>query len=452
MNGQPTRLEPYQLRFLNDKSYFRHITKARQIGFSTIIAGEVLHSLLTRSAYEANVVSINQREAASKVTIARNLYHSIPNALTRGEHPIKPDRPWNDSNFELAFNVPPATSIFVSQPASAAIRGGHKDIYFDESAHIRDMRKLYQASLPAISRGDARISMVSTPLGESGLFWEIGTKALDYPEYSRHVVPWWECGQFVREGLYEEALALAVRIGDPRQRVLKYGTDKIIAIMRGFGPDMDSFITEYEATYVDESDSYFPSELIVNATNYDLTVWDHIPKDYDPLGWVSIGVDLAKKHDKTVFTVVEHYDEDGQSIARVIFVKETSAPYDAQFEELRLLAHRVGARRVSIDETGPGTMFVEKARRSDGIPNSEGIIFTNSKKEHWATTFKGDLQRKKVELIPHRTLFAQIHEIERTKTEANFYRFSGRYHDDYFWSLMLALYGKGRRKFSVTSL
>jgi hypothetical protein len=36
----------------------------------------------------------------------------------------------------------------------------------------------------------------------------------------------------------------------------------------------------------------------------------------------------------------------------------------------------------------------------------------------------------------------QIHGIKRTKTENNFFKFSG-VKDDYFWSLMLALYGEG---------
>jgi phage FluMu gp28-like protein len=149
----------------------------------------------------------------------------------------------------------------------------------------------------------------------------------------------------------------------------------------------------------------------------------------------------------------EDPDAKDKTIARQVLVKVTTAPYEAQFEELRALAKQTGARRVTIDETGPGTMFVEKAKRPDGIPNAEGIVFTNAKKEMWATTFKSDMQRRKVELAPNREFLLQIHEIERSKTESNFYRFEGRgAHDDMFWSAMLGIYGKGRKKFRITTL
>jgi hypothetical protein len=74
---------------------------------------------------------------------------------------------------------------------------------------------------------------------------------------------------------------------------------------------------------------------------------------------------------------------------------------------------------------------------------SEGVVFTQAKKEGWATTFKGDLQRGLIHYPPQQELMKQIHGIRRTKTENALYKFSGK-QDDYFWALMLALYGEGR--------
>ena len=81
LNGEPTRLEPYQVRFLNDQSDFRLVNKSRQIGFSTVIAAEAVTKAIVKRAYKANFVSINQTEASDKIEIARNLYHSIPDAF-----------------------------------------------------------------------------------------------------------------------------------------------------------------------------------------------------------------------------------------------------------------------------------------------------------------------------------------------------------------------------------
>ena len=67
LNGVPTKLEPYQVNFLRDRSDFRLVNKSRQIGFSTIIGAEAFVNMMTRQSYKANVVSINQTEASDKV-------------------------------------------------------------------------------------------------------------------------------------------------------------------------------------------------------------------------------------------------------------------------------------------------------------------------------------------------------------------------------------------------
>jgi len=440
LDSQPFRLEPYQIRFLNDKSLFRIVNKSRQIGFSTIIGGETAATACTRSSYKANIVSINQKEAADKIEIAGNLYHSIPDHFKETDPPLKPVL-WTNANDEISFHRPPHTSSIVSQPASSAIRGGKKDIYFDEFAHIRDAKKLYNAAIPATTRGNSRLTIISTPLGQSGMFYDIMSDANAYPQYSRHSVPWWECSAMVPPELYEEALAMAADIPDSEARVRKYGTDKLIAIYEGFGGDLIGFQTEYEATFADETTSYFTWELIVNCTDSELPVWREWDHHYEPTGFISIGIDLAKERDQTVFTVVEHDEDSGEK--KVLFTRATQEPYNEQFEYMKSLIVATKADRVTIDQTGVGQKFVEDAKRLLNGVNIEGVVFTNAKKESWATRFKGDMQVGAVRWPDIQDLRKQIHGIRRTKTESNFYKFSGKA-DDYFWSLMLALYGEGR--------
>ncbi len=439
MDGQPFHLEPYQVRFLNDHSIFRLVNKSRQIGFSTIIGGETVHKAAVNPAYKANIVSINQKEAADKITIAGNLYHSIPDSFKETVPVLKPVL-WTNATDEISFHRPPATSSIISQPASAAVRGGRKDIYFDEFAHIRDAVKLYRAAMPAITRGDSRLTIISTPLGQSGLFYDIASNEQAYPQYSRHAVPWWECSAMVKPELYGEALALAHLIDGSEDRVLKYGTDKLHVIFDGFGGDLIGFQTEYEATFADETTAYFTWDLIVNCTDSELKVLREWNPNYESEGYISIGVDLAKERDQTVFTVVEHLD-DGKK--RVLFTRNTQADYNEQFDYLTVLVKATRANRVTIDQTGVGQKFVEDAKRLITGTNVEGVVFTNAKKEKWATTFKGDMQMGNVSWPDISDLKRQIHGIQRTKTETNFYKFSGK-SDDYFWSLMLGLYGEGR--------
>lgn len=443
LNGEPTRLEPYQVRVLNDLSPFRIVNKARQIGLSTVIAAEALHGIATKQNVKYNVISINQKEASDKIDIARNLYHSLPDELK--EMGLKPVM-WTDSENELSLHKPPHTSTLLSQPASAAVRGGRKDIIFDEFAHVRDAKKLYQAAMPAITRG-GRMTIISTPLGQSGLFYEICSDEAAYPQYSRHNIPWWESSAHVKPGYWQEALAHAADLNDPKLRVRTYGSDILQAIWDGFGGDTQSFVTEYEATFVDETTAYFPWELIQSCVDDDgCPIWKDIPPGWEPTGQVSIGVDLAKERDESVFTVVEHFNMPDGVHKFVRFVYATQEDYDKQLDYLFTLAKKVKASRVSIDQTGVGQVFVEQAKRRAGeLPGCavEGIVFTNSNKERWATRFKGELQSRTAHLSRLTQLTRQVHGIQRTKTESNFYKFSGP-RDDYFWSLMLAYYGDGR--------
>lgn len=410
-----------------------------------MLSVENLHSLATKTNYKSSIVSINQDEASDKVDVARMMYYSIPDEVA--PLGLKPPLYINAAD-KLALHAPPHTSEMHSQPASAAIRGGSKDVYFDEAAHIRDFSKLYHAGLPAISRGNKRLTIISTPLGQSGLFYDIATDVDAFPQYSRHSVPWWEYSGFVKPGYYEEALAVCPEI-DTVERVERFGTEKFKSIYEGFGGDIQSFQTEYEATFVDELSAYYPWSLILEATDDRLPIWRTIPNYWEPEGDISIGVDLAKVKDESVFTVVEHInygsEEEPDLHHYVRHVEATQDDYDRQWERIKTLIRLSGATRVTIDKTGLGQVFVEKAQKDEDVSGAriEGVVFTNQLKEQWATSLKGSLQANTIHWPRIHDLMRQVHGIQRKKTEAGFYKFAGK-RDDYFFSLCLALYGEGR--------
>lgn len=413
--------------------------KTRQIGISTIIACEGIHAAATRSGYAANYISINQEEAKDKINIARQLYHSMPDELL--DSGLKPVI-WADAEDTIAFHGPPHTSTLISKPASSAVRGGKKDIYFDEAAHIRDFHKLYQAAMPAIIRGEGRISIVSTPMDEAGLFYDIATNEGEYPEYSRHVVPWWEASIMVREDALEAAMAHAPTM-DTKSRVEAYGNQKIKSVLKGFGQDIMGFQVEFECTFVDEMTAYYPMDLINSvvdsALGYEFFPTG-IPANWQPTGSILLGVDLAKERDYSVFIVVEAVEIEGIVHKYVRWVHATQENYEAQGQFLIDLVRQIKPSRVSIDKTGVGNVLYEMLSKHFV---AEGVVFTQKKKEDWATRFKGDLQKQTVHFPSIHELIQQTHGIRRTKTENALYKFSGK-KDDYFWALMLALYGEDR--------
>lgn len=366
-----------------------------------------------------------------------------------GFKPIK----YTDAKDKLSFHMPPYTSTITSKPGTSAIRGGKKDMYYDEAAFIKEFKELYQAGLPAITRGEGRVTVVSTPFGESGLYHELWNE----DKWSHHKVPWWESRFMVRGAILpdgtpnyepvEEATALAPEMGTI-ERVDRFGSEKLQDILHsGLRDDLIAFQTEYECMFVDEAEAYFPWDLVMSCKDNRLPVWSHWPDGYEWNGdGLAIGVDLAKERDSTVFTVVGHYTEDDIPKAKVLYTYETQADYADQFVALQKLVVKTRARRVSIDATGPGQIFYERASREGlGKPVMiEGINFTNAKKEEWATQFKAALQDEHVKFPNNKKLLEQIHGIKRTKTANNFFKFAGE-KDDYFWSLMLAMYGNGTR-------
>lgn len=425
------------------------------MGFSTLIALETTHASNTRRNYNANIVSTTQEEAAEKLLTGGMLWASIPVEFeSLGFKPIK----YTDAQDKLSFHMPPFTSIVTSKPGTSAIRGGKKDMYFDEAAFIREFEVLFQAALPAITRGSGRVTVISTPYGQSGLYHELWQE----PKWSHHMVPWWESRFMVKDGIVNgksnydavnEAISKAPEM-PTLERVEAFGSEKLKDILHiGARDDLIVFKTEYECQFVDEAEAYYPLELINTCKVSRLRPLKNFPKGYEAKGDIAIGVDLAKKRDETVFTVTDHYVIDGFAYVDVVFVYATQIDYESQFQELKALVKASNARRVSIDETGPGQMFVEKAQR-EGLGQyvlTEGITFTNAIKETWATQFKGALQERSVFYPAHTELIAQIHGIRRTKTVSNFFRFAGD-PDDYFWSLMLSMYGEGRRPVRFSTL
>jgi phage FluMu gp28-like protein len=398
-----------------------------------------VHSACTRSRYLANIVSVNQEEASDKLRAASALWASIPDELIPfGWKPMK----YRDAEDALAFHDAPDTSTIISKPGTHAIRGGAKSVYFDEAAFIEKFQQLYQAGVPAAIRGDNRITVISTPLGESGLYHEIVSDRDKFPTYSIHVIPWWESRYMVREDALEDALALAPTMGT-EERVNMFGNDKLkLEIFKAV--DLQTFQTEMECMFVDETEAFFPWDIVTKAKSESLTndrFFDRKAGDE-----ISIGVDLAKKRDQTVFTVVQHVDnpKEGEPSWLIRYVYQTQAPYDEQFDRLKKLVEETGAKRVSIDETGVGAIFVERAKKEGLGPRTrvEGIVFTHDRKEKWATRFKADIQQGRGAYPAHAELMRQIHGIRRKKSETGFYRFTGE-PDDIFWSMQLGVYGEG---------
>lgn len=246
----------------------------------------------------------------------------------------------------------------------------------------------------------------------------------------------------VKDGYLAEAIAEAPRLSTA-ERLARYGNQKILSVRKGFGQNEMGFKVEFECQFVDEMAAYYPMDLIASAVD-NTPEYEYfpqgIPAGWQPQGSVLLGVDLAKERDYSVFIVVEAIESEGIVHKYVRWVHATQEPYAIQGQYLVDLVRQIRPSRVSIDKTGVGNVLYETLSK---YFVAEGVVFTQKKKEDWATRFKGDLQKQTVHFPNISELIQQTHGIKRTKTENALYKFSGK-KDDYFWALMLALYGEDR--------
>lgn len=425
-DDDPLTLEAYQLAFLRNRNKFRWVNKSRQVGYSFVFACEAMARCHLRNQHNAIFVSYNLDDAKEKILIARQIHESLPLAFQK--------RLVVDSKTELAFESNGAqknVSRILSQPSKAP-RGKKGDIYLDEIAHYLNDRAIYTGSTALILRSGGQVTGASTPLGRRGIFWEIATQELrPYPRYTRQSVPWWLCSKFCLDTKRAAREADSMPTAD---RVAMFGTPDIIDQFDSL--PIDDFQQEYECSFVDESYSYYPYELILPCTIDDMSVAEDISDLKRPEGRLVAGYDVGRTRDASELMVFEEMN--GRFTLRLM-MSFVQVPFSRQESELRRLLGAVPIARLSIDRNGIGMNLAENLSRE--FPQVVGETFTNASKERWATDVKILMQRRDLAIPRHRELVSQMHSIRRRVLQSGAVQFEGgdgKHHADKFWALALA--------------
>ena len=384
------KLLPYQRQWLTDTSRFRIANKARQVGWSTVIGLEALFQAAFRRRQQI-VVSASEKNAQEVLGYAKG-WLELANFCGCD---IQTDV---DSQTELSIA---GSQKILSLPQNPrTIRGFAGDVYLDEYAHHRDAKEIYTAVFPSTTRG-YRLSVVSTPLGESGEYHKLWSGANDC---SRHRTTIHDA---VRDGLAVD----------------------VEAIRRNM--DTESFRQEYECEFIDESTSYFPYELLVACTG-------SMPAEHT--GSHYLGVDVGRRHDRTAISVVQqlgnvYYAYPVETMARTEFAIQRAG--------IRHIWSERKIQRGAIDESGIGMQLAEDLRRELG--NIEPVTFTNAIKEALVVTVKRLLEARRL-VLPEddKGLISDMHSIKKEITIAGNVRYDAERsesgHADRFWALALAVH------------
>ncbi len=450
--------ENFQLEHLNDDSIFRAENKSRQIAFSFLCACEAVADAILEKR-DSIFSSINHDEAKEKIRYAKSVYENL-------QTPFPLPKLIIDNQLELEFDNGARLTSFPARPVRGRPRSNW---YGDEFAHIMRDRLIYKGSLPIISKG-GRIRIGSSPMGASGLFWEIFTESLQkYPGYTRKTTPWWEVQAFCRN--VREARRLAPQM-ETFERVEMFGTDRIKAIFANI--PIEDFQQEYECAFVDETTAWITWDEIkfnqsvdkdgndkllclkAECRNDDISSALQRIEDLreeiqsgrcEPA--LGVGCDIGRTRMASEFFAVGLNNVGSYPLRLMLTLHNCS--FDAQEAVLRKLFSVLPVVGGFIDRNGLGMQLAEKMAKEFPYKAQEAV-FTNETKRVWATDTKMLFQKRQVPIPVHRDLAYQIHSIKKIVSVSRNLIFdterSEKHHADKFWALALAL-ASARRNWIV---
>ena len=303
----------------------------------------------------------------------------------------------------------PNRSRIIGLPANPdGVRGLTGDVILEEAAFFKDGYKVYQAIFPSITRNrDFKLVVISTPKAKNDIFGHL-----------------WQMSEG-NDLWFRQKLTI--------YDAVSLGLDVDVEELRKGVPNQDIWLQEYMCEFLDEESVLLPYELIHACTV------EGIEADIRELtGDVYIGVDIGRRHDLTVISILE-------KVAGRYYLRKQEVLRKLPFsEQFKIIDHLTAyARKVAIDETGIGMQLAEELAKKWGEFKVLRVYFTNKAKEELASRVKAVFEDKIISIPPDKDLIEDLHSVKKTLTPAGNVRYEGETQDshaDRFWSLALALH------------
>lgn len=439
--------DPFQFSFLLDRSRKRSINKARQIGFSFVIASESLARCHLKATHTAVCVSYNLDDAKVKIASVKELHDQLP---LEYQKKLVIDRETKVS-FRSVSSKRQLSSV-ISYPSKAP-RGKSGDVYLDELAHCHNDEAIFAGSTALIVRSGGQLTIGSTPLGQRGVFYNIHAEPYDKKSgWSRWDIPWWLCRMFSKISFNEEAIRLCAAT-PTAERVLKWGTPAIIEQFETLS--LSQFQQEFELAFQDEKVSFFPLDTIQACATKEareIPIYDNLEQlaaQAHKLNDLCVGLDIGVTNHPSELWIVE---KDGPGFIPRYRETYKNTPFPKQRERLiKILKTLDGAWSVMrLDETGLGKDMTQSLQQVFGRRKVLGVAFSMKSKERLANNFKILLQDKEILLPRDRELINQIHSIKQKITASGNAIFdsdkNSKTHADKFWALAMACHREPRKR------
>ena len=394
--GPEFGLYSYQIEFIRDNSRYRIILKARQIGFSFILALDALLGAL--AGRNQLIVSASQEQ--SDILIEYIIQHAAKLGITL------------DATAKSEITI--GSCVIRALPANQrTIQGFNGDVYLDEFGWQQRDRLIWRAVLPSITAVGGRVTICSTPFIPGNLFWEIATNHKErWSHFQRTTI--------TLENALEQGMNLPGGIEELRQNF-----------------DSESWAMMYECKWAEDGSALLTWELLESIAK----------AETQRLSWdkpIYVGVDVGRVNDKTAIVACGRtgFNSSGQPTYQLLFRNEYQRkPFDEQEALIHQLYSQYQVRRLQIDSTGIGRNLAENICNAHPAVSS-AHHFTQGSKERMALNLLKLCEEKRLAIPKDPELFAQLHAVKRSVSGNSIKYDAARDqhgHADTFWALALAL-------------
>ncbi len=498
-------LLPYQQRWVNDNSRLKIVVKARQTGYSFAATLRAVFACLEN---KTTWIFLSKGERQSRMLMEKVADHVRSFGVVARAFETTYFEDTLVRQLETRF---PNGSVIYGLPANPdTARGYSGNVTLDEFAFHSDADKIYSALYPTITRGYG-LEVISTPNGTQGKFYELAKAAgLVEPEFRSQE------SEVRRKTSSADSCLLTPDScrWSPHHidiyEAVRQGLKIDIADLRSGCDDETTWQQEYCCEFVSTAENFFPPELLAAclssgassdtppsllASGLGRTKFENrnskigncdpsfefrvssfdapVPDSRVPIPEFFLGIDIGRKHDRTVFWVdeLQGLGSGGWGLGKTANSKSqapapspqhlapvsvarlvqtfTDTPFSEQLAYAReLMSLRGGSgepliSRVAIDATGIGSPLAESLAQEFG-PRVEPVVFTAAMKEDLAFRTKRRMEDGLTRLPDTRDVRRAFSAVKKFVTPAGNLRFDAARteagHADEFWAKALADY------------
>jgi hypothetical protein len=392
---------PYQEEFLRDQSPRIAACCGRQVGKTTLAAIKALHFALANRKSQVLIVSAGLRQS---MILFADILRFIDESMAATTMLDEKTR----TKVKFANG-----SEIVALPCGrdgSTLRGFTCDMAILDECNFIPRIVIDSVIRPTtITKPNARTIMLSTPWIKDHPFYEAITK----PEQGFKTYGW---PSAINPQITKERLELEKRtIGE-------YDFDR-----------------EYNAHFIDDQSSYFPSKLVLACTDaYLLNEDPSSSAKYE--GDCHVGIDFGKHNDHSAIAILERTVEED---LRLVYLKEfeLGTPYTAVIGTVKRLNAAYRFTCGYLDQTGVGEGPYEQIHQD--VPRVRGITLTLQTKENILGKLRLIMENELI-TIPRddQRLLTQITSQRSEPTTSGNLKFchpTGA-NDDLLWALALATY------------